>query len=104
MVYAKCEPGFKPDSHMSQSSATMIVHNCRCIKSFVNYVGQLSPTIARRWSATYENQTLSLVFLYRNSSGIIGDVLFVGGHWRRKFIRKDKAFYSPVTTDTKYRQ
>ena len=31
-----------------------------------------SPTIA-----TYEYQALSLVFIYRNSSGIIGDVLLV---------------------------
>ena len=28
----------------------------------------------------------------------------VCGHWRRKFIRKDKAFYSPVTTDNRHRR
>ena len=44
---------------MSQSSATMIVHDCRCIKSFVNFPGQLvlSPTIARRWLAIYAYRT-----------------------------------------------
>ena len=66
------------DSHMSQSSATMIVHNCPCIKSFVNFLGQLSPTIARRWSATYENQALgwfSYIVIHRRYS-------LSGDHWR----------------------
>ena len=49
-----------------------------------------SPTIA-----TYENQALGLVFIYRNSSAI----LIVGGHWRVKCFVLSYKFSSPVNCD-----
>ena len=72
-----------------------------CLKAYsvsiVSYKnGKTTMSLNLQWTALSCFKTLKPGF---HISQFIGNHrrCIVGGHWRRKFIRKDKAFYSPMS-------